>query len=220
MFEVIRTPQLRDVRQLQHRREALEEQIYRIQQREQRVLATTAMSSYGLSEHFKERGSPTAVGGDHWKGQVPGSKVGAITTMSTRSDQTWSQQQSELVQVPGLQAGSIYAVDSNLRDGSLEQCDGLYAPRLHQADDSDAHQQGEPGRARTRESWSQVQEPSPSVPWLSTGSSTRDHSHWQRDGRVNRDLGGHGCDHDQSSTRTDLRSVSWRDATTSPTSID
>ena len=44
-------------------------------------------TTYEISEHFKEGRSSTAIGGDSWQGQVPGSKVGAITSMSPQPDQ-------------------------------------------------------------------------------------------------------------------------------------
>ena len=176
-------------------------------------------TTYGISEHFQEGGSPTAVGRHRGEGKVFGSEVGAITTMPSCKDQAWGQQQDELVQVSGLQARSVDATDTNLRDGSLEHGHGLHAPRLHQADDSDAHQQGESGRTRTRESWSQVQEPSYPVSSPTRGS-TRNHSHWQRDGGLNRDLGGLGCGDDKSTVGSDLRPLSWGHAAALPPSTD
>ena len=176
-------------------------------------------TTYGISEHFQEGGSPTAVGRHRGEGKVFGSEVGAITTMPSCKDQAWGQQQDELVQMSGLQTRSVDATDPNLRDGSLEHGHGLHAPRLHQADDSDAHQQGESGRTRTRESWSQVQEPSYPVSSPTRGS-TRNHSHWQRDGGLNRDLGGLGCGDDKSTVGSDLRPLSWGHAAALPPSTD
>lgn len=178
-------------------------------------------TTYGISEHFKEGRPSTTVGGDSWQGQVPGSKVGAITSMSSQPDQAWSKQQGQLEEVPGLQTGGVNAFDTNLRDDTLEQRPGLHAPRLHQADDCHASSQGTSGRTRSGESWCQAQVPSSAItPWLFRRSSTRNHSHWQRDGRLSGDPGGHGCDYDSSTIGTDLRSVSWRPAATASAPTD